>query len=116
MDPANGREAVRESVLDVSEGADMLMVKPAMSYLDIAYRIKEATGLPLAGYYVSGEYSMLRAAAERGWIDERQATLEALTCMQRAGIDVLITYAAIDAARWLREENAAHTAQPLART
>lgn len=101
MDPANGREAVRESLLDIGEGADMLMVKPAATYLDVICRVREACDRPLAAYHVSGEYSMLKAAAERGWLDERTAALETLTAIARAGADLLITYYAEDAARWL---------------
>ncbi|MCW2974150.1 MAG: Porphobilinogen synthase [Thermoleophilia bacterium] len=101
MDPANGREAVRESVADADEGADMLMVKPALAYLDILYRVRQATELPLVAYNVSGEYAMVKAAAERGWIDERNVQLETLLGMKRAGADVIITYAALEAAAWL---------------
>ncbi len=103
MDPANGTEAVRESVLDAGEGADMLMVKPALAYLDIVRRIKDETGMPLAVYNVSGEYAMVKAAAERGWIDERAVQLETLTSMRRAGADVIISYASLEAAAWLTE-------------
>ena len=103
MDPANGSEAVRESVLDADEGADMLMVKPALAYLDVVRRVKDATGLPLAVYNVSGEYAMVKAAAERGWIDERAVQLETLLSMRRAGADVIISYAALEAAAWLAE-------------
>jgi porphobilinogen synthase len=103
MDPANGSEAVRESVLDAGEGADMLMVKPALAYLDIVRRIKTETGLPLAVYNVSGEYAMVKAAAERGWIDERAVQLETLVAMKRAGADVIISYASLEAAAWLAE-------------
>ena len=101
MDPANVLEAIRESKLDLDEGADMLMVKPAMPYLDVIHRVKEATGAPLAAYHVSGEYSMLKAAVEAGWLDERAAVLEALTSIRRAGADAIITYYAKDAANWL---------------
>jgi porphobilinogen synthase len=104
MDPANGTEAVRESVLDADEGADMLMVKPALAYLDIVRRIKDETGMPLAVYNVSGEYAMVKAAAERGWIDERAVQLETLTSMRRAGADVIISYASLEAAAWLTEQ------------
>lgn len=104
MDPANGREAVRESLLDAAEGADMLMVKPAATYLDVIGRVRAASDLPLAAYHVSGEYSMLKAAAERGWLDERDAALETLTAIARAGADLVITYYAEDAARWLGEK------------
>jgi porphobilinogen synthase len=104
MDPANAREALREAALDAAEGADMLMIKPALPYLDIIRRVREAhPDLPLAAYNVSGEYSMLKAAAQNGWIDERSAVLEALTGIKRAGADLIITYHARDAARWLAE-------------
>jgi porphobilinogen synthase len=102
MDPANADEAVREAELDLEEGADMLMVKPATPYLDVVRRVKEATGAPLAAYHVSGEYSMLKAAAEQGWIDERAAVLETLTSIRRAGADAIVTYYAKEAAAWLR--------------
>jgi porphobilinogen synthase len=102
MDPANAAEAVREAELDLDEGADMLMVKPALPYLDVVRRVKEATGAPLAAYHVSGEYSMLKAAAANGWIDERAAVLEALTSIRRAGADAIVTYYAKEAAGWLR--------------
>jgi porphobilinogen synthase len=102
MDPANAAEAVREAELDLEEGADMLMVKPALPYLDVVRRVKEATGAPVAAYHVSGEYSMLKAAAERGWIDERAAVVEALTSIRRAGADAIVTYYAKEAAAWLR--------------
>ena len=102
MDPANVLEAIRESELDLEEGADMLMVKPALPYLDVIRRVKEATGAPLAAYHVSGEYSMLKAAAMNGWIDERAAALEALISIRRAGADAIITYYAREAASWLK--------------
>jgi porphobilinogen synthase len=102
MDPANAAEAVREAELDLDEGADMLMVKPATAYLDVVRRIKDATGAPLAAYHVSGEYSMLKAAAANGWIDERAAVLETLTSIRRAGADAIVTYYAKEAAAWLR--------------
>jgi porphobilinogen synthase len=104
MDPANRREAVREALLDAAEGADVLMVKPAAAYLDVIAAVRAATELPLAAYHVSGEYAMLKAAAARGWADERAAALETLTGIARAGADLLITYYAEDAARWLGEE------------
>lgn len=104
MDPANGREALREVELDVQEGADMVMVKPALPYLDVLARVRDRWGLPVAAYNVSGEYAMLKAAAANGWIDERRATLELLTGIKRAGADLIITYHAPEAARWLREE------------
>ncbi|HEY2637845.1 MAG TPA: porphobilinogen synthase [Solirubrobacteraceae bacterium] len=102
MDPANGREALREVALDEAEGADMVMVKPAMPYLDIIARVRERTELPVAAYHVSGEYAALEAAAAQGWLDRENAALEALTSIKRAGADVIITYYAKDAARWLR--------------
>jgi porphobilinogen synthase len=101
MDPANADEAVREALLDVEEGADVVMVKPALPYLDVIRRVKEATRVPVAAYNVSGEYSMLKAAAAQGWLDERAAVLEALTSIRRAGADIVITYHAKDAAGWL---------------
>ena len=103
MDPANGDEALREVALDIDEGADIVMVKPALPYLDIIWRVKEAFGMPVAAYNVSGEFSMVKAAAERGWIAERPVALEILTALTRAGADILITYFAKDAARWLGE-------------
>ncbi len=102
LDPANANEAVRETLLDVDEGADMVMVKPALPYLDVIRRVKEATMLPLAAYNVSGEYAMVKAAAAAGYLDERAVVLEALTAIRRAGADVVITYHAKDAARWLQ--------------
>jgi porphobilinogen synthase len=102
MDPANGAEAVREALLDVDEGADILMVKPALPYLDVIRRVKDATSMPLAAYNVSGEYSMLKAAAAAGYLDERTAVMEALTSIRRAGADIIITYHAKDASRWLQ--------------
>jgi porphobilinogen synthase len=103
MDPANAREAVRESELDIAEGADMLMVKPALPYLDVVRATRERyPALPLAAYNVSGEYAMVKAAAGRGWLDERRAVLEILTGIHRAGADLIITYHAKDAAHWLR--------------
>ncbi len=103
MDPANGREALKEVELDIAEGADMLMVKPALSYMDIIWRVKEITNLPVAAYNVSGEYSMIKAAALNGWIDEKKVTLETLTSFKRAGADLILTYHAKDAVRWLSE-------------
>jgi porphobilinogen synthase len=102
LDPANVEEALREAALDLEEGADMLMVKPATPYLDVVRRIKQETGAPLAAYHVSGEYSMLKAAAANGWIDERAAVLETLTSIRRAGADAIVTYYAKEAAEWLR--------------
>ncbi|QSO53283.1 porphobilinogen synthase [Alicyclobacillus curvatus] len=104
MDPANAREALREAASDVEEGADMLMVKPALSYLDITRRIREKFDLPLATYNVSAEYSMVKAAAQRGWIDERAIVEEVLTSFKRAGADIILTYHALDFARWQREQ------------
>lgn len=103
MDPANVREALREAALDVEEGADILMVKPALAYLDVIRTVKEAfPELPMAAYNVSGEYAMIKAAAADGWIDEAKVTLETLTSMKRAGADLILTYHALDAARWLK--------------
>ena len=102
MDPANGAEALREARLDVEEGADILMVKPALPYLDLIRTIKDETAMPLAAYNVSGEYAMLKAAAAAGYLDERSAVLEALTGIRRAGADIVITYHAKEAARWLQ--------------
>jgi porphobilinogen synthase len=104
MDPANGREALREVALDLAEGADMVIVKPGLPYLDVVHAVKTAhPDVPLATYHVSGEYSMLKAAALRGWLDEKRAALEALTSIARAGADLTITYYAKDAARWIHE-------------
>ena len=103
MAPPNAREALREAKLDEDEGADMLMVKPAGPYLDIIHRVRETTDLPLAAYQVSGEYAMLKAAAERGWIDEPRAAMESLLGIRRAGADLVITYYAKAAARWLKD-------------
>ncbi len=103
MDPGNAEEALREVALDIAEGADLVMVKPALSYMDIIRRVKDEFGYPTAAYNVSGEYAMVKAAAERGWIDERRVVLETLTSMRRAGADLILTYHAKDAARWLQE-------------
>ncbi len=103
MDPANAREALREVALDIDEGADMVMVKPALPYLDIIRQVREAFDHPLAAFSVSGEYAMVKAAAQRGWIDERRVTLELLTAIKRAGADMILTYFAKDVARWLGE-------------
>jgi porphobilinogen synthase len=103
MDPANRREARREARLDTAEGADLLMVKPALPYLDILADLRRESVLPLAAYQVSGEYSMLKAAALNGWIDERQVVMETLTAIRRAGADLILTYYAMEAARWLQE-------------
>jgi porphobilinogen synthase len=102
MDSANANEALREVALDIQEGADIVMVKPALAYLDLIHRVKTEFGYPTAAYAVSGEYAMIKAAAARGWIDERAVTLECLLAMRRAGADILITYAATDAAKWLK--------------
>ena len=102
MDPGNGDEAVREALLDVEEGADLVMVKPALPYLDVVRRVKDATRVPVAAYHVSGEYAMVKAAAAAGMLDERAAVLETLTSIRRAGADIVITYHAKDAARWLQ--------------
>ncbi len=103
MDPANVREALREAALDVEQGADMLMVKPALAYLDVIRAVREAfSELPLAAYNVSGEYAMIKAAAAKGWVDEARVTLETLTSIKRAGADLIISYHALDAARWLK--------------
>ena len=101
MDPANAREALREVALDAAEGADVVMVKPALPYLDVIRRVREATDLPVAAYNVSGEYAMVKAAVAQGLLDERAAVLEALTGIRRAGADIVITYHAKDVARWL---------------
>lgn len=101
MDPANVREALREAGLDEDEGADMLMVKPAMAYLDVVAALRDATTLPVAAYQVSGEYAMFKAAAERGWLDERAVVLEMLTSIRRAGADIILSYYAKDASRWI---------------
>jgi len=104
MDAANANEALREVALDIQEGADIVMVKPALAYLDLIYRVKTEFGYPTAAYSVSGEYAMIKAAGARGWIDERAVTLESLLAMRRAGAEIIITYAAADVARWLRSE------------
>jgi len=103
MDPANRREALKEAFLDVNEGADMLMVKPALAYMDIIREVKDATQLPLAVYNVSGEYAMVKAAAANGWIDEKRVVLETMNGFKRAGADMILTYHALDVARWLNE-------------
>ena len=104
MDAANANEALREVALDIQEGADIVMVKPALAYLDILHRVKTTFGCPTAAYAVSGEFSMVKAAAAKGWIDERAVTLESLLAMRRAGADIIITYAAADVAKWLTEK------------
>jgi porphobilinogen synthase len=101
MDPPNGEEAVREVLLDIEEGADIVMVKPALPYLDVIRAVKQETRFPLAAYSVSGEYAMLKAAAEKGWLDEERCVLEAMTGIKRAGADLIITYWAKDLVRWL---------------
>jgi len=101
MDPANAREALRELALDLDEGADMVMVKPALPYLDVIQRVRQACHVPVAAYNVSGEYAMIKAAAENGWLDERGVVLELLTSIKRAGADLILTYHAKEAARWL---------------
>ncbi|QKT03676.1 porphobilinogen synthase [Ectothiorhodospiraceae bacterium 2226] len=105
MDPGNGDEALREVELDLAEGADMVMVKPGMPYLDIVWRVKQRFGVPTFAYQVSGEYAMLKAAAQNGWLDERKAVMEALLAFRRAGADAVLTYYAKQAAQWLREES-----------
>jgi porphobilinogen synthase len=102
MDPANSDEALREVALDLEEGADIVMVKPALAYLDVIRRVKDRFGVPVAAYNVSGEFAMVKAAAQKGWIDERRVTLEILTSIKRAGADMILTYFARDVARWLK--------------
>src|SRR5690606_23345270 len=104
MDPANSDEALREVALDLDEGADMVMGKPGRPYLDIVRRVKDTFGVPTFAYQVSGEYAMLKAAAANGWLDERACAMEALVSIRRAGADGVLTYHALDAARWLREQ------------
>jgi len=104
MDPSNGREGVREAALDELEGADIVMVKPALPYLDVLARVAEASSVPVAAYHVSGEYAQIEAAAAHGWLDRKAAHLEAVTSIVRAGADIVITYAACDLARWLTEQ------------
>jgi porphobilinogen synthase len=101
MDPANAREALREVALDLEEGADMVMVKPALPYLDVIRMVRDNFAVPVAAYNVSGEYAMVKAAARNGWLDEKRVVLEILTGIQRAGADIILTYHAKDAARWL---------------
>ena len=101
MDPANVREALREVELDIAEGADIVMVKPALAYLDVIGKVRSSFELPVAAYNVSGEYAMVKAAAANGWIEEQRTTLEILTGIKRAGADIIITYHALDAAKWL---------------
>ena len=102
MDPANSREAMKEVELDLAEGADIIMVKPALAYLDVVRQVRDSINRPVAVYNVSGEYAMVKAAAANGWIDEKRIVLETLTSMKRAGADIIITYHAIDAAKWLK--------------
>jgi porphobilinogen synthase len=104
MDPANSREALREVALDIQEGADVVMVKPALPYLDIIRLVRDSFDQPVAAYNVSGEYAMVKAAAQMGWIDERRTALECLIAIKRAGADMILTYWAKDAARWLEPE------------
>lgn len=106
MDPANGREAIREVLLDIEEGADIVMVKPALSYLDVIARLREEVLLPIAAYQVSGEYSMIKAAAQLGWLDESKVMLETLLSIKRAGADLILTYFAKDAAKVLNASSA----------
>ena len=106
MDPANGDEALREVGLDIDEGADVVMVKPALAYLDVIRRVKERFGVPVAAYNVSGEYAMLQAAVERGWLEGERVLIEILTSIRRAGADFILTYSAKDAARILRRSGA----------
>jgi porphobilinogen synthase len=102
MDPANVREALKEVALDLEEGADMVMVKPALPYLDVIRRVRDAFAVPVGAYNVSGEYAMVKAAAQKGWLDEKRVVLEILTGIQRAGADIILTYHAKDAARWMK--------------
>ncbi len=104
MDPANSREALREAMLDIEEGADILMVKPGLAYMDIIRSVKDATDLPMAVYNVSGEYAMVKAAAEKGWIDEKRLVLETMLSFKRAGADLILSYHALDVARWLNDD------------
>ena len=103
MDPANSREALKEVALDLEEGADMIMVKPALPYLDVITRVRQEFSVPVAAYNVSGEYSMVKAAAQKDWLHDKRAALEILTGIQRAGADIILTYHAKDAARWLKQ-------------
>jgi porphobilinogen synthase len=103
MDPSNVREALREVELDIAEGADIVMVKPAMAYMDVIRQVRDSYDLPVAAYNVSGEFAMIKAAAQNGWIDERRVVMEVLTGIRRAGADMIITYFAPDVAGWLRE-------------
>jgi porphobilinogen synthase len=103
MDPSNSDEAIREAALDIEEGADIVMVKPALPYLDVIRRVKDELNVPVAAYNVSGEYAMVKAAAARGWLEEERVVLEVLTSIRRAGADMILTYHAKDAARYLRD-------------
>ena len=102
MDPSNAREALKEVEMDLEEGADMVMIKPALAYLDIIRRVRDEFDVPVAAYNVSGEYAMVKAAVQKGWLDEQRVVMEILTSIQRAGADIILTYYAKDAARWLR--------------
>lgn len=102
MDPANAHEALREAALDIEEGADIVVVKPALAYLDVIRRVKEAYQMPVAAYSAQGEYAMIKAAAAKGWIDEQEIVLENVQAMRRAGADLIVTYHAKEIARWLR--------------
>ena len=104
MDPANSREAIRETALDIEEGADIVMVKPALPFLDIITLVRQEFDRPVAAYNVSGEYAMLKAAIAKGWLNEKAAVMEALTSIKRAGADLILTYFAPDVAKWLKEE------------
>ena len=104
MDPANSNEAIREVEMDIAEGADMVMIKPGLPYLDIVSNIKQTFGIPTLAYHVSGEYAMLKAAGENGWIDEKTVTLETLLCFKRAGADAILTYCAKEIAQWLKTD------------
>jgi porphobilinogen synthase len=104
MDPANGREAIRECENDIAEGADIIMVKPALAYLDVVKAVSHRTDYPIAVYNVSGEYSMVKAAAANGWIDEKRIVMENMIAMKRAGAKIIITYHALDVAAWLEED------------
>src|SRR5207245_5106825 len=103
MDPANAHEALKEVALDLEEGADIVMVKPALPYLDIIHRVRERFDVPVAAYNVSGEYAMVKAAVQKGWLDEKRVVLELLAGIQRAGANIILTYHAKDAARWLKQ-------------
>ena len=105
MDPANVREALREIEIDIQEGADMVMIKPAMNYLDIIRQARDVVDIPIAAYQVSGEYAMIQAAAERGWIDGEKGMMESLQSIKRAGADIIITYHAREALAWLEQKN-----------